>query len=148
MPFEDWTDGCWAGVKLKYIRDGVSQMGHKPLSISHYIQITILWKYLNFDPFYRTTKKGSRGESLYLRDFYSYFRGRLLLVVELKLCSVFYCIKIEISCYHNRTPSLHFFGFFLASTIYMNFFSVTQTKYCVLKARKMCVRWPFRSLSI
>lgn len=36
------------------------------------------------------------------------------------------------------TPFSLFFGLVLSNTIAMNFFLITQTKYCVLKARKMC----------
>lgn len=88
------------GEKLKY-GNYILRKGRKKLFISHYIWITIIRKEnLNFDPFHGTEKKERRWKRI--KAIHSHLGAAV--VVELKLCALFYCIKIEISCNHNRNP--------------------------------------------
>lgn len=69
--------------------------------ISHYIRIIRkIWILILLR---RGPKKAIEEKK---REIPFIFVFRAAAAVELKLCAVFYCIKIEISCYHNRTPSV------------------------------------------
>lgn len=87
-------------------RSRTSEMGqkqtdsltHSPTHISLYSNNK---ENLNFDPFLRDKKAQSTRESIHISATCVFGAA-----VGSELCAIFYCIKIEISCYHNRTHSL------------------------------------------